>query len=216
MKKIISCIILFFTLISSTIAESEPTSKVNAFECMDMYAKRISDFADIYHVDASHGYDIMGYYSMPPLPYPDENVYSVHVPAGTIFVSVPGFEIVRADVLIASNPSDDQKAQIQGIRAAMFYSALEYSSREEERNNLLMQINPDSYPELVTRAYVEFYDAYYETIENQTIITDLLEKSGNTVPFLSGNYEYSLQFIQSEYEENKYESMYLIAEARDG
>lgn len=215
MKKLI-CLVLILIFVATTYAsELEPTVKRNAFEFSDLYIRRLEEFEDLYGIDISQDLKSADYCGMGNVPFYEENVYVVEIPAGTLFVSIPDFNIVRADTLVKNYQPDDDKYTRSIAQAAMFCSALEHNSYLEYKTNTLRDLDPSRNQDFITFVYEDFFNIYTEAMNNPDYVAELFSENGTTLPLCSGNYKYELQYIRTDLQLKDFEYVYLIATARE-
>ena len=199
MKPIVGIVVALLLLASCAFAEGT-TEKKNAFEFCDMYMQRLWEMKYERGLDATHdlahyiGYDGLSYANM----FAGDGQYYVEVPAGTLLVS---------------NRSDAEK-ETDMIRAAVAFAAPEYDRLDDYSYPLLHQIDPTK-PENVMLEVIDiFFDAVNGTFNDADLMDGFFSENGNKIPFISGNYEYSLQYINGGEENPEVEVVYLIAECK--
>ena len=194
MKRIVGIVVALLLLASCAFAEGT-TEKKNAFEFCDMYMQRLWEMKYERGLDATHdlahyiGYDGLSYANM----FAGDGQYYVEVPAGTLL---------------------DAEKETDMIRAAVAFAALEYDRLDDYSYPLLHQIDPTK-PENVMLEVIDiFFDAVNGTFNDADLMDGFFSENGNKIPFISGNYEYSLQYINGGEENPEVEVVYLIAECK--
>ena len=215
MKRIVGIVVALLLLASCAFAEGT-TEKKNAFEFCDMYMQRLWEMKYERGLDATHdlahyiGYDGLSYANM----FAGDGQYYVEVPAGTLLVSVPDFSVIQLRMqLVAYNRSDAEK-ETDMIRAAVAFAALEYDRLDDYSYPLLHQIDPTKPENVMLEAIDIFFDAVNGTFNDADLMDGFFSENGNKIPFISGNYEYSLQYINGGEENPEVEVVYLIAECK--
>lgn len=215
MKKFFCCFAVLALLLSQALAEDFTAEKRNAFEFTDMYMQRLWEMKyERGGIDATHDLaHYMGYEGLPHWNvFVEENEYYVDVPAGKLVVSVPDFGIVRFESTLISFDHSDEEKEIEMLRAAMAFAALEYNSSDDDLYLALNKIDPTKPANVMVEVADVFFGAVEKTFNDAELMDDFLSESGNKIPFISGNYEYSLQYFNGGSENPEVEFIELIAE----
>lgn len=213
MKRII-CIAVALFLIASCAFADGTTEKKNAFEFCDMYMYHLLKMKYELGLDATHdlahyiGYDGLTHLNI----FAGDGQYYVEVPAGTLLVSVPDFSVIQLRMWFTSYGSSNTNNETNMVRAAAAFAALEYDRLNDWSYPFLHQIDPSKPENVMLEAMDRFFDAIDDTFDNADLMEDFFSESGNIIPFISGNYEYSLQYINGGEDNPDLEIVYMVVD----
>lgn len=192
------------------------TDKKNAFEFCDMYMQRLLEMKYESGFDAT--YDLPHYIGYEGLTFMNtfagEGQYFVDVPAGTLLISVPDFSVIRLDTTLVIYNDDDSQNDINIIRSLVAFAALEYDRFDEYSYPILNEFDAIESPSVLIDASDRFYAAIDDVFNNEALMNELFSENGNKIPFLSGNYEYSLQYFNGGEANPDLEFIELVAECK--
>ena len=136
MKKLLSLILVLFTVSSVAYADTSATEKRNAFEFCNLYLFRAQQMYDVYGYDvrvnpnSSYLYD--NTFAMFNNDYvKGRNKYHAQTPAGMILVNVPDFSIESVEITFVDYTKEEEAWDLSIAEAMVAVSALEYSGQDE-------------------------------------------------------------------------------------
>lgn len=212
MKKL-SLYVCLCLLLSAAVPPAYAEAR-NAFEFFDIFYYRLDILADILSTDActispdKRRYEIYEHYNALVA---SDNEYSISTPFGVFVVSVPDFTITSFNGRVIDLLADEEQSDIDSYRAAMVYSALEHDLQGEYYYSVMKKINkglPETYTEYIGN---EFFNRLIAICKDETLINQLYAYTGSKVPFASGNYDYTLMFLDDQYNGKQMKAVYLIA-----
>ncbi|MBR3922034.1 MAG: hypothetical protein IKJ45_02890 [Kiritimatiellae bacterium] len=216
MKRLIGLFLFFIVFCLTASADVLTTEKRNAFEFCDLYTIRLYELKDRYGIDATHDIsDTFLYNAADYLNYwNEENQYTCNVPAGTIKVSVPEFEIEHASCSIMNLNGEDSENKIDFFRAIMMYAALEYDGFEDYKYSSLSKLDSTLPQSVMAVALDEFSEAIDACFDDSKTVDSLLAGDHTRIPLLSGNYDYYLYSYIGERDGTPLEYIYVEAVAK--
>lgn len=200
MKKVICLVLSILMCVSFSSAEEKANR--NAFLFVDLYSFFLEKANTVFDVDASyhpmaHSTEYGKMIGMPLEWYQHdkESEYWLSVPAGNILVSVPEFEIIRAEIHVMDFGSEESKQSIDMTRAMAAYAAFEYDRADEDMYSMLSKYGLSEDTSAFEVAAEEFLNGFEKALDNPALINDELM----SVHMMSGeNYDYSLLYIDYE------------------
>lgn len=214
MKKFAIVFLVFLLIVFS--ANAEMQKRRNAFEFSDLFLKRWNILNDEFGASVSNDIAVARYASADYMnSYAGKDEYYVDIPAGTLLISVPTFEIVSYETTVIDFLNDDPEKEARYLyRAAMAYGALEYDGNEEFGYSIMSELNHNGEGSFASKVFFEFSDIIIETLENKEKAAALFKENGSKVHLYSGKYEYSLQYFCGTLTGSEEEFLVLIAEGK--
>ena len=185
-------IMLLVSTASSSIAECR-----NAFEFYSAYTLRLQTLDEIEQTSYSPGLADSIFMGGFIVPGSESNEYAVMTPAGTLIISVPSFELTGFNTVITGSQSNAEDRMQAVARAAMAYGALEYDGLEDKYQDFILAIKGESNTRFVSVIYDEFFNMVNNTLNDNTKVSALVNKKGNSVMIHSGKYNYYLSYYRT-------------------
>lgn len=200
MRKVICALLVVIQLYATTVLAATTDGR-NALEFIDLfnyYLIEIEEGSGIdtsfeknkysYKYDNNMGFQDM-YDNLKPLSplYTNTNEYWMTIPVGDIVISIPEFEIVRAEIDVLDIYAETDSTAVTLSRAVAAYAALEYDYMDEWSYSSLHKSGLLEYRSALDAAMYEFTDAFDKALKND----NLYEKFGSVV-MITKKYRYSL------------------------
>lgn len=215
MKKFMSIFVVI--LMSVAFCFGAAAEGRNAFEFCDLYSARIKAVDEAFSVTAGYSTNDFSFSAAEYMNWmAGEDKYYVNVPAGTLMVSVPDFNVVRYEGTVLNIAADTDKRMTDFYRAAVAYSALEYSGSDEYFQEMLSRVDRTKSGNFVIDAVDEFSQLFIDVVNDTAKADKLYSDNGSMVMLASSdNYDYYLQYFCGETDDGKsFEYIDLLAEAK--